>query len=436
MKVSLFQGVLIGVFVLAALLGLYAFATYQGSVSSADEVGKVVVWGTLPGTDLTTALNAISRIDASFKTVSYVEKNSATLPAEIATAIATGAPPDLILASQEEMHSLRKFIATISSKTVSPSTFTNGFIDESSLLMVPDGSGYYGVPFLVDPLVLFWNDDILASNGIAKPPATWEALVGLVPTLAILTPTKQITRGLIALGTYNNVHNARGILSALFLQTRIPISTRGSGDIYRAELSSALGGGGSSAGEAVVGFYTQFADPSKVSYTWNNSLPDSRQSFQTGDLALYLGYVSEARTLTALNPNLNFKVAPLPQPATASEKTTYGRLYSLMLPRGARNASGAFKIATLLTKSAEQKIMSEVTGLAPVSRTSLATPPADAVAAVAYSSALYSRGWLSPAAGGVDAVWSSMITDVITGRQSAGAALTKAAGALTILLQQ
>jgi len=392
MKVSLFQGILITVFGLGALFGLFVFATYDGSGGGGEEeVGKVVIWGTLPKQDFSAALVEINRVRVTLKNLSYTEKNPATLPAELATAVATGASPDLILASQEELHALTRFIEPISSELVPPSTYTSAFIDEADIFILADGSGYYGLPFLVDPLILFWNNDVLASAGIAKPPATWEALVGLVPTLAILTPTKQITRGLIALGTYNNIQNARGILSALFLQTRVPISSKSSSGSPKVNLG-ATAVSGPAPGEAVLGFYTQFADPAKVSYTWNSSLPNSREAFQTGDLALYLGFASEAHTLSALNPNLNFNVAPLPQPGTSLGKVTYGRIYGLMIPRGARNASGAFRAAAALSSATEQKLAAEQTGLAPVSRSVLEDPPANPVAIVAHASALYSKG--------------------------------------------
>jgi ABC-type glycerol-3-phosphate transport system substrate-binding protein len=435
MKISLFQGILVGVFALGALIGLFVFATYSSDGSGAGGVGAVVIWGTLPRAELDMALLEMGKIEAKLKSVTYVEKNVDTLPSELASAIATGSGPDLLLASQESLYGLAKFLTPISTDSVSPSAFTGTFIDEGGLFTIPDGSGYYGLPFLVDPLILFWNNDILSSSGIAKPPATWEALVGLVPNLALLTPTKQITRGLIGLGTYDNVYNARAVLSALFLQTRVPISAYGNNGMFTANLGES-GSGGPPLGQAVLAFYTQFADPAKVSYTWNTSLPNSRQAFVAGDLALYLGFASESRVLSALNPNLNYNVAQLPQPATATGKVTYGLVYALMIPRGARNPSGAFEVAALLTNNVEQEIAATFTSLAPSTRSLLGTLPADPVRSVAYTSALYSKGWLSPAPSAVDQVFSSMIGNVVTGRLETGAALNRAAGALSLLLQQ
>jgi len=432
MKISLFQGILFGVFIFAALVGLFVFATYSNSGNSGGSVGTVVIWGILPAEGMQSALSTAAQTEPLLKNVSYVQRDSATLANDLASAIATGSAPDLVLASQEQLRSIAKFIAPISSSALSASTFTNTFVEEGGLFAGP--GGYYGIPFLVDPLVLFSNRAILASSGIAKPPTTWEALMGLVPSVAILSPSRQISRGLIALGTYDNVHNARGILSALFIQAGVPISSYSSGGALSANLGTNTSSGVPS-GESVLGFYTQFADPSKVSYTWNASLPDSQQAFKNGDIALYLGYASEAKFFKSANPNLNFTVTPLPQTATATIKSAFGLIYALMIPRGANNSSGAYQTAVLLTNVAEQNVAASATGLAPVVLNELATMPTDSVAAVAYAEALYSKGWLSPAPASTDTVFSGMITDVISGRSSLSVALVSAERSLSALLQ-
>jgi maltose-binding protein MalE len=433
MKISLFQGILIGVFGVGALIGLFVFATYTSKSGGNNGVGTVVIWGTLPKDEINAALTTITQTETTLKSVSYVQENPATLPGDLASAIATGAAPDLVLDSQENLFALAKFITPIPSATLPASTFTNTFVQEGNIFA--SSGGYYGIPFLVDPLVLFSNRSILSSDGIAKPPSTWEALTGLVPNVAVLTPAQQITRGLIALGTYGNVHDARGILSALFLQTDVPISSYSSSGFLSGNLGESSSSG-TPPGQAVIGFYTQFADPTKVSYTWNNSLQDSQQEFLDGDLALYLGYVSEAKYFTAANPNRNFTVSPLPQPATATTKSTYGLVYAFMIPRGAKNSAGAYQAAAILTNSAEQSAAAGATGLAPATLNQLATTPADPIAAIAYAEALYAKGWLSPAPADTDSVFSSMITSVTSGNSNLQSALSSAELSLSSFLQQ
>ncbi|MEK7179834.1 MAG: hypothetical protein AAB689_02285, partial [Patescibacteria group bacterium] len=66
----------------------------------------------------------------------------------------------------------------------------------------------------------------------------------------------------------------------------------------------------------------------------------------------------------------------------------------------------------------------------------LATEPADPVSAVAYATALYTKGWLSPTPADTDAVFSGMIGNVISGRLTVEAALSSAERSLSSLLQK
>ncbi len=433
MKISLFKGILLGVFGISALIGLFVFATYTND-GVGSSTGPVVIWGILPSANMEAVLSDAAQADTAMEGVSYVQKDPETLSADLAIAIATGAAPDLILASQEQLSALAKFIMPIDPGTISARSFASTFVEGGRIFTAPDGAGYYGLPFLVDPLLLYSNRSILSSSGIARPPATWESLTGLVPSVAALSSSRQITRGLIGLGPYMNVHNARAILSSLFLQQGVPLSAYSAGN---GNLSANLGvsaASGPPPGPAVLGFYTQFSDPSKVSYTWNTSLPDSQRAFLAGDLALYLGYASEARYLRSANPNLEFEASPLPQPATASIKRAYGLVYALMIPRGAANPEGAFQAAVFLTGAAGTAALH--TGLAPATLTELSAPPDDPLAEVAYAETLYTRGWLSPSPIDTDAVFSAMITDVISGRSTPEAALASAERSLTSLLQK
>lgn len=434
MRLSLFQGILFGTFGLAALIGLFVFATYTNN-GSAGAVGTVTMWGTLPAADMEAGLLASRRADLTLKGVTYIERSAATLSADLAAAIATGAAPDLVLASHEQLLALAPLLTPIPLGTLSARTFADSFADEGALFTAPAGAGYYGVPLLIDPLVLFYNRAILASSGVAMPPASWEAMTGLASKVVRTSSSRQITRGLIALGTYDNIHNARGILSTLFLQTGVPVAGRGPTGLITPNLGLTSTVGGLPPGQAAVRFYTQFTDPAKTSYTWNASLPDSQTTFQNGDLALYLGYASEARYLREANPNLDFDVAPIPQPATAATKATYGLAYALMIPRGAKNPSGGYAAAALLSNTPEQLALAGATGLAPAARRALALGQADPVAAVAARSALYAKGWLSPLPVDTDAVFSTMINNVISGRQALEAALASAERSLGALLQ-
>ena len=116
-------------------------------------------------------------------------------------------------------------------------------------------------------------------------------------------------------------------------------------------------------------------------------------------------------------------------------KSVYGLVYALMIPRGARNASGAYQAAVLLTSPFEQAYRSYAYWSRACHIESACGHTPDPIAAVAYAEALYSKGWLSPLPAGVDAIFSGMIGNVISGRSSLSAALVSAEQSLNALLQ-
>ncbi len=423
-NLSVFKTVLMGSFALFALIGIFVFATYSGSSSKKETVGTVVIWGILPKATISPVLSIMTQSNQSLKEVSYVYKNPATFEDDLTTAIATGKSPDVVLISQEYLAGLSGEIIPIPYSAIPQRTFMNTFSDASSIYL--QQNGVYGIPIAIDPLVLYYNKPMLSSAGIAEVSSvTWEALTGWAPRVVNVTNTQNVSRALIALGTYDNIHNAMGILSTLFLQAGVPIVSVNSEGQYVVSLN---GGSGTASrhGEAVMRFYTQFADPTKISYTWNTTMPDSQQEFIRGNSALYLGYSSEIPFIKEANPNLVFDIAPVPQLSTAKFKTDYAHVYALAIPNGSRNSAGALKVASLFSKPKNEKLIAKATGLAPALRSLLATPPNNPISAVVYPLAIMSRVWISPAPQITDKIFSRMVKDIVVGRTSITQALANA----------
>ena len=38
---------------------------------------------------------------------------------------------------------------------------------------------------MADPLVMYWNQDIFTSSGIAQPPKTWTEFLSIIPELSV-----------------------------------------------------------------------------------------------------------------------------------------------------------------------------------------------------------------------------------------------------------
>ncbi len=183
-----------------------------------------------------------------------------------------------------------------------------------------------------------------------------------------------------------------------------------------------------------MAFYTQFSDPVKTVYTWNRSIPSDRQAFIGGTLAFYPGFASELPELKAANPNLDFDMVPMPQPQTSAQKATYGRAYAFAVPKASANSSGALAVALALANSSRALATAQALTMAPATRASLGAPSTDRYQPIYFPQALLAKGWLSPSPADTDRIFSTMISNITSGRMGVDAALTSANQAIDAAL--
>jgi multiple sugar transport system substrate-binding protein len=428
-----FQLILLIVFALFALFGLYFFANYNGFSSGGVKIGTVVIWGTLPQAAMQDELAALSTQNKAYAKVMYVQKDVTTFDSDLANAIASGAGPTLILISQEELLQEENKINLIPFSSIPQRTYLNTYLPEDEIYLTSDGT--YGIPFTIDPLVLYYNKTLLESAGIAVPPSSWEAVTGLAPSLTRKDQNGTLLQSAIPFGEYTNVEDARGILSLLLLQSGTPITSLGTAGVRSVlTTTSAQTADGIPPAQTVLNFFTQFSDPSRTVYTWNASFPSAQQAFLAGNLALYVGYASEEPVLKAANPNLEFDMAQIPQPETATKKVDYGLAYAFAIPKASTNQSGAYLTAKALTSQTLLPNAAAELSMAPAQPALLSASPSDVYAPVYYPEALVSEGWLAPAPGTTDTIFSTMITNITSGRFQAVDALYAADQALDAAL--
>ena len=412
-KLGTFQIILLAVFAFAAVTGLYLFANFGGFGGSKVQIGVVSIWGPLPQTAMQASLDALALTDSeAYKNVSYSEKPVATFSAELADALAAGVGPDLVIMSQELLNAEQNKLQLISFDALPERTFLDAYLPLFELFLTPEGS--YGVPLVLDPLILYYNRTSLSSAGITSPPVSWEAVSGFVPYLTERDAAGAIGKSTIALGDYTNVHSARAILSLFLLQAGSPVT-----ETTAQGVRSALAGEraeGATPAESAVRFYTEFADPAKTVYSWNRSLEDSQQGFIAGDNALYLGFASELPYMQSANPNLDFDIARIPQPATALGRSTYGIGYAFAIPKQSKNPAGAFTVATAIANSPDVLTLADALSMIPAQRT-LISYGNGRFTSVYYPEGLTAKGWLSPAPSVTDGIFSGMIGNITSGRQ-------------------
>lgn len=424
-----FQIIALVIFAVLAGGGLYLFATFKG-VSGSKSLGEVTIWGTLPAGAMQTTLDDLKRSQQQYAKVIYQERSPVTFDRDFSDALASGSGPDLVVISQEQLLTNQNKLQLIPFSSIPERTYRDSYVSICELFLTKDGA--YGIPFVVDPLVLYYNRARLSTVGYAGPPSTWEEVLGQTSSLTQKN-AGVITKSAIALGTYENIPNARAILSLLLLQSGTAI-TQNSPSGLTSVLRKGETVSGVAPAESAINFYTQFADPAKVVYTWNRALPSALTDFMSGDSALYIGYASEYPFMKGANPNLDFDITAIPSPQTASGRVDYARAYVFSIPRNAKNPSASYQVASALAASSQVPVFAKAASMAPALRSLVNSRTDDPNATVYYPLALIAKGWLSPASAVTDQIFADMINTVISGRGTVTQAVKNADDALVSAL--
>ena len=197
-------------------------------------------------------------------------------------------------------------------------TYQPTLLDQTFLPVVADDviwkNKIYGLPLAADTLSLFYNKDLLTQAQIIAPPQTWQELTDMVDeTKGGLTKENAgtLVQSGIALGSADNVDRSVDILSLLMMQSGAQM-VDSSGQTVTFDQASATDKS-FIPGASALTFYTSFADPSRVAYSWNDAQPGAEQAFASGKVAFFLGYSYDVPLIRQANPQLNFGLAPVPQ---------------------------------------------------------------------------------------------------------------------------
>ncbi|HEY5382990.1 MAG TPA: extracellular solute-binding protein [Candidatus Paceibacterota bacterium] len=430
MKMSNFQLIVTGLFVLFIIAGVGVFAAF-GGLRGGSSTGPVTIWGTVDSTLMSNMLTTLRDSNKVFSDVTYVQKKPATYNAELLNAMASGSGPDLFLISQDNLYSFANKITPIPYSAVSQAQFTDSFIDEGQLFLTPNGA--LALPFSIDPLVMYWNRNIYATAGIASAPVYWNDFLTIAPKITSLDASANVRQAAVALGTWQNITNAKAILSSLFMQAGDPVVARNATGQLVAVFGQMPPSAPANPAESALRFYTEFANPSKTSYSWNDSLAQSSDAFASGDLATYFGFASEYPAIAARNPNLSFGVAVLPQLQGNSTHVTFGQLTGVALSRTAANPTGALAVAEALTGQQAISLLAAAVPLPPVRRDVVVDTSNNAPMQAFVQSSLIAHAWLDPAPAQTDALFQNMIEQVQSGAAQPAGAVAEGAQVLAQL---
>ena len=200
----------------------------------------------------------------------------------------------------------------LTNRSLSLREIKDNFVDVVAKDVILDNK-VYGLPLSVDTLAMFYNKDLLNNAGISEVPRYWNReFLNAVKKLTKQDPKRGLIQSGVAMGGSNNIERYSDILMLLMMQNGATIINDSNQVVFNSIPEFARETGYNPGLEALR-FYTDFANPGKESYTWNNELGNSLEMFSSGNLAIMFGYSYHIPLIKAAAPKLNFSVSKFPQ---------------------------------------------------------------------------------------------------------------------------
>lgn len=169
------------------------------------------------------------------------------------------------------------------------------------------------MPLAIDTMALYYNKDVLNAAGIPTPPTTWTEFQEQITKLVKLDTKGEIVQAAAGIGTAQNVERSVDLVTALMAQNGTQMFDPTVGVTFQQIPPELEGKRDIAPAQQALEFYTDFANPAKETYTWNNAQTNSMDAFIAGKTAFFFGYAYQQDLVRARAPKLNLGISALPQ---------------------------------------------------------------------------------------------------------------------------
>ena len=195
------------------------------------------------------------------------------------------------------------------------------------------------------------------------------------------------------------------------------------------------GGNTFSPAETALTFYTQFANPAKVTYTWNARSNNSIEAFAAGRVAMIFSYHYLRENLAGRAPFLNYAVAPAPQIDQGKNKSNFANYWAEAVSAQSKNQEAAWRFLKFISQKDVLKKYYAVKPR-PSARIDLIEEQiADPEIGVFAENALSAKSFYKPDSRAVESIMAQMINDVVLRNVPPKEALSAASQKFSLLLR-
>lgn len=233
-------------------------------------------------------------------TINYEKMTPADYRDRLLARSKLGTGPDIFRFHNTWIPEIQEVVAPLPKEIMSNEEFEQTFYPiHQKDLKVEDS--YYGIPLMVDSLLLIYNESLLKQAGLVNPPNVWVGENDVENAISKLTvrgsDDKIITAGM-AIGTANNIDHFGEIFATLLILN--------GGDLKKLDQPEAAD---------ALELYRKFAEQNY----WNEQMSNSIASFIEGKTAMVFGPSWQVINIKSQNPEMQVKVAAPPKGLNGSQ---------------------------------------------------------------------------------------------------------------------
>lgn len=269
--------------------------------------------------------------------ITYVKQAQQDYRERLTNALAKGTGPDIFRFHNTWVPMFKNELDFVPASVASAADFAQTYYPVATSDLA-SGTGLVGIPLEYDGLGLYINEDMFAKENLT-PPTTWDELRTEACQLTKIENEVIIQSG-VALGLTGNVDHWQEILALMMLQNGVNLS-KPTGKLA----------------EDALMFYTVFSGEDACQQSkqriWDATLPSSTVAFAAGKVAMYLGPSWRVFEIKQQNPNLKFKIVPVPQLPKSNLKEadiTYATYWAEGVWSRSKNKEEAWKFLKFLSE--------------------------------------------------------------------------------------